>query len=81
MSHDPVKRPAHYAATTLECIDAIRVVLGDEGLIAYCRGNAMKYMWRATRKNDEGEDYAKAGWYSQMAAHVLDPAKHADPRA
>jgi hypothetical protein len=77
---DPVTRPAHYAATGIECIDAIRSALGDEGFMAYCRGNAIKYMWRATRKNNEAQDYAKAGWYAQMAAHVLDPLKHDDPR-
>lgn len=78
---DPVTRPTHYAATTIECIDAIRSALGDDGFLAYCRGNAMKYVWRATRKNDEGEDYAKAAWYAQMAAHTMNPPKYGDPRS
>lgn len=75
---DPIN-PDHYKGE-IECIDAIRVALGDEGLIAYCRGNAIKYHWRAGDKGPQSEDCAKAAWYSQMAAHVAEPEKYADPR-
>ena len=76
---DPVN-PAHYKAGTVEVIDFVREQLGDEGFVAYCRGNVIKYESRAGRKDATAQDHAKAAWYAQMAAHVLDAAKHADPR-
>jgi hypothetical protein len=75
---DPVARPAHYTAGPVECIDAIRAALGDAGFVAYCRGNAAKYLWRAGDKGPAGEDCRKAAWYCAMAAHVLGDG--ADPR-
>lgn len=72
--------PAHYRAGTVEVIDFIRDQLGDAGFVAYCRGNALKYHARAGKKGPAAEDYAKAAWYGQMAAHVLAPDAHADPR-
>jgi len=29
----------------------------------FCRGNAIKYLWRAGEKGDEIEDLRKARWY------------------
>lgn len=78
--------PAHYAGTR-EVIDQIRDALGDDGFIAFCLGNAMKYRARAGKKAAaEGEDVAKAEWYEQMAAHVEaamsgDGASFPDPRS
>lgn len=68
MSDSNVNSPAHYNQTELECIDAIRYALGDEGFIAYCKGNSFKYLWRAQHKNNSIEDLKKAAWYSRMAA-------------
>lgn len=69
--HDPVHQPAHYQTDSgIECIDAIRAALGREGFIAYCRGSAMKYAWRAGKKGCAGEDMAKAAKYSQWAAQA-----------
>lgn len=59
---DPVERPAHYTAGSVECIDAIRSALGMEGFEAYCRGNVLKYVWRAELKGG-AEDYRKARRY------------------
>lgn len=64
---DDVNRPAHYQGE-IECIDAIRSALGDAGFLAFCRGNAIKYAWRAHRKGKHDQDMAKAAWYSRMAA-------------
>lgn len=66
--NDPVNRPEHYTAGEIECIDAIRAALGPEGFVAYCRGNAMKYVWRAGRKGSAMEDLRKAAWYTERAA-------------
>jgi hypothetical protein len=65
---DMVNSPDHYNQTDIECIDAIKAALGDEGFVAYCRGNAIKYNWRAGYKFDTTEDLKKAAWYSSMAA-------------
>ena len=64
---DMVNSPPHYNAGGVECIDAIRAALGHDGFIAYCRGNVIKYQFRADHKNGK-EDLKKAVWYSRMAA-------------
>jgi hypothetical protein len=61
---DPVNHPSHYhssyihesCGTPIECIDVVRHLGFDEG-------NAVKYVWRAGKKNDEIEDLEKAIWY------------------
>ena len=63
---DMVNNPPHYNQGDIECIDAIESALGPEGFKAYCRGNAIKYLWRAELKhnnNKKSEDWAKANWY------------------
>ena len=65
--HDPIEAPVHYRAGDIECIDAIRSALGPEGFIAYCRGNAIKYLWRAGLKGDAAECLGKARWYAARA--------------
>lgn len=72
MLHDPVNWPAHYTAGGIECIDAIRSALGEDGFIAYCRGNAIKYAWRSGLKKEHAEDLRKAAWYLTRAANALD---------
>ena len=64
---DPVNHPPHYNTGAIECIDAIREMLGVEGLIAYCRGNALKYIWRCKYKGHPAQDLAKAQWYLKRA--------------
>lgn len=59
---DMVNHPPHYQGK-VECIDAIEAALGPDGFAAYCRGNAIKYSFRAGRKGPAGEDLAKARWY------------------
>lgn len=65
---DYVNRPPHYNAASIETIDAIREALGDEGFKCFCRGNALKYVWRAPLKGNFKSDMAKAAWYCRMAA-------------
>ncbi|KKL05504.1 hypothetical protein LCGC14_2605360 [marine sediment metagenome] len=40
---DMVNSPSHYNNGGIECIDAIRSMLGEEGFVSYCKGNALKY--------------------------------------
>jgi hypothetical protein len=46
MKHDPVCQPEHYQGDGIECIDAIRAQMSAEEFQGYCRGNAVKYLWR-----------------------------------
>lgn len=65
---DMVNNPPHYNQGDIECIDAIESALGKEGFEAYCRGNAIKYLWRIGLKHrDNNEDWEKANWYINRA--------------
>jgi hypothetical protein len=70
--------PSHYRTGSMECIDLIREQLGDDGFLAYCLGNRMKYVYRAGYKPDSKTCMEKAEWYMQMVAHVR--GEGPDPR-
>ena len=58
---DPVNHPMHYTAhpSGVECIQITEHM-------SFCRGNAVKYIWRAGTKGDDStelEDLRKARWY------------------
>lgn len=56
---DPVNHPSHYCeGRKYEPIDVI-----EDWKLDYCTGNALKYISRAGRKNDEIEDLEKAVFY------------------
>lgn len=59
---DPVARPAHYAASAIEVIDAIEAWGLDKD---FCLANAVKYIARAGKKDPAKlvEDLRKAAWY------------------
>ena len=62
-SKDPVNHPEHYTAGGIECIDALEAATeGLQGIVAVCAANAIKYIWRFSRKNG-AEDIDKAIWY------------------
>ena len=73
---DPIN-PSHYKYGDIECIDAIRAALGIDGFISFCKGNIIKYAWRANLKGDPSEDLRKAAWYASRAADTIftDPLK------
>ena len=58
-----VDHPNHYTPGTIECIDALRAALGPAEFAGFLRGNAIKYLWRATRKGAPTQDFDKAIWY------------------
>ena len=62
LAHEAVNHPSHYTQGAVECIDAIEASLGPDGFRAFCRGSAMKYLWRTDLKNGK-EDLQKARWY------------------
>lgn len=62
---DKVNHPAHYTAGKVECIDALEAATtGLQGIEAVCTANAIKYLWRQSRKNSI-EDLKKCIWYVQ----------------
>ncbi len=61
---DMVNRPPHYTLGAVEAIDAIESALDPTEFSGYCKGNAMKYIWRSGLKSyDWREDIEKAVWY------------------
>jgi hypothetical protein len=60
--NDPVNQPAHYTQGEIECIDAIQAALTPEEFAGYCKGNALKYIWREQHKGG-AESLLKAQWY------------------
>lgn len=69
--HDPVNSPKHYTAGSIECIEAIESALGPEGFQAYCRGQVIKYAWRAEHKGNPGQDLQKAKWYANRCSETM----------
>ena len=59
---DNVDRPIHYAAGSIECIDAIEAQLSAEEFRGYLKGNIIKYLWREKHKGGV-ESLKKAKWY------------------
>lgn len=59
---DPVNHPSHYTAGGIETIDAIEAALTAEEFRGYCKGNALKYVWREKHKG-QNESLRKAIWY------------------
>lgn len=64
---DPVNHPAHYQLPG--GIEAIQVIEHMEIL----KGNAVKYLLRAGKKNSEEEDLRKAQWYIQRRLQLISP--------
>ena len=61
--YDNVNHPEHYQSEEgIECIDAIQAALTDEEFRGYCKGNALKYIWREKLKGGD-ESVEKAMWY------------------
>lgn len=58
--NDPVNHPSHYTTGRIECIEFI-----TDKQLNFCRGNAVKYIVRAGKKDPdkEIEDLEKAAWY------------------
>lgn len=76
---ETVNHPKHYNTGGIEVIDAIEAWGFGEG---FNRGNAIKYIARAGRKNRESEieDLKKAAWYIEREIERLSgtTAQHAN---
>ena len=79
---DSVRMPKHYRLElpqNAEAIDVVRAVLGDRGFEHFCRGNVIKYVIRADKKNGL-EDLEKAqvylGWEIESRQRRADDLDH-----
>ena len=63
---DLVNHPKYYTGD-IECIDVIKQQFGLDGMIKFCLGNAMKYIFRCEHKGTTKMDLQKAVWYLNKA--------------
>jgi len=71
---DLVNHPNHYKSEgvgDIECIDAIQAALTPTEFIGFCKGNNIKYTWRANRKQDVRTNIEKAVWYLKKLLESL----------
>lgn len=64
---DMVNGPSHYNGTV--CLDAIEASMTPEAFKGFCKGNAMKYIWRYEKKGSV-ESLQKAIWYLNKLIEV-----------
>lgn len=75
---DNVNHPKHYEGK-IECINAMQEVLGKDGTISFCIGNAFKYIWRCRKKHETPmEDLKKCRWYIDKALELLESEEEND---
>jgi hypothetical protein len=60
---DPVNSPSHYTDGGIETIDYLKAKLTQDEFAGYLRGNILKYVSRAGKKDDVAQDLKKAQWY------------------
>ena len=75
---DMVNHPSHYIDGSIEVIDFI-----EDKKLNYHRGNAVKYLCRAGKKDPakEVEDLQKAIWYIDREIRLLKAQAQKDARA
>ena len=66
-----VQHPSHYTQGGIECIEAIRASMTDDGFCDYCKGNIIKYIWRWRDKGGV-EDLRKASVYLGWLINAAD---------
>lgn len=63
--------PDHYKFGGIETIDYLKAKMTPEELVGYLKGNIIKYLSRANKKNESpSEDYQKAQWYMNKLVEV-----------
>lgn len=67
--------PSHYTdMASIECFDLIVQTQGVEDAKAFCRCNAIKYLFRNKAKNGD-EDVIKASWYLSKYKELVELEK------
>jgi hypothetical protein len=65
MTDKEINSPEHYQGNNIECIDAIKSMVGHYGFITYLQCSVMKYLWRFPAKGNPLQDLKKAEWFLQ----------------
>ena len=72
-----VAAPEHYRQGSIECIDAIRESMTPYDFAGYCKGNVIKYTWRAHNHNEvplvhlnKAADYLR--WWIETEAQIAE---------
>ena len=71
MMSDAINKPAHYNQGSIECIEAMKIVLTPEEFRGYLKGNVFKYLWREKDKNGN-EDIRKGKSYYDWLIELID---------
>jgi hypothetical protein len=73
---DLIDHPSHYAKADIpsgiECWDWYELAMTEEEFIGHMKGNVLKYVFRAGRKEDGAQDLEKAGAYLKRWLSYLD---------
>ena len=77
MSEKPPKpdHVPHYVTEGYECIDVMRAISSPSEFQAYCRLNAIKYLWRLGKKDGPLQEARKALDYMAWLVHSLEENK------
>lgn len=68
---DAVNHPKHYQLPSgRESIEVMKEVLTDEEYRGWCKGNALKYIFREGKKDDAVQDIKKAGKFLEFLTEV-----------
>ena len=72
---EQVAAPEHYRQGSIECIDAIRESMTPFDFAGYCKGNVIKYTWRAHNHKEspvvhlnKAQDYLR--WWIETEAQI-----------
>lgn len=72
-AEDMVNHPSHYTYGEYECIDKMRIMLGLQAVIDYCKCAVIKYDYRCGHKGsdeDAAQDQKKMFWYLRKAEEL-----------
>lgn len=70
-----VNHPSYYKGSNgIEAIDVIEAASGFDGALHFCRGSAIKYLFRAGNKkgNSALQDFRKVRWYVNKVIEMLE---------
>jgi hypothetical protein len=77
---DLVNHPDHYKSGGIEVIDFMKAKLTPEEFKGYLKGNTIKYLSRAGKKDDEIQDFKKAQWYLNKLVDTLEDIEALKPK-
>ena len=77
---DMVNHPSYYnRKNSLECIDEMILVFGEEATANFCLLNCWKYRYRAGLKDNGYQDLEKSDWYMQKYKELKEKIANKKP--